>query len=108
MKKVLLMTALLLLPTMFICAQQEKSLKRKVAIGRFSNETQYGKGLFYDKENDPMQKQALDILSTKLAASEKFILLERDGLDALVAESGSDMQKIGALNMVYLNVERIE
>jgi len=30
-----------------------KVIKRKVAIGRFSNETQYGKGLFYDKENDP-------------------------------------------------------
>ena len=37
-------------------------LKRKVAIGRFSNETQYAKGIFYDKENDPMGKQALDIL----------------------------------------------
>lgn len=31
-------------------------LKRKVAIGRFSNETQYAKGIFYDKENDPMGK----------------------------------------------------
>lgn len=41
-------------------------LKRKVAIGRFSNETQYAKGIFYDKENDPMGKQALDILSTKI------------------------------------------
>lgn len=47
-------------------------LKRKVAIGRFSNETQYAKGIFYDKENDPMGKQALDILSAKLAASGKF------------------------------------
>lgn len=43
-----------------------------------------------------MGKQALDILSSKLAASEKFILLERDGLEELVAESGGDMQKIGA------------
>jgi len=34
-------------------------IKRKVAIGRFSNETQYAKGIFYDKENDPMGKQAL-------------------------------------------------
>ena len=51
-------------------------IKRKVAIGRFSNETQYAKGIFYDKENDPMGKQALDILSAKLAASGKFLLLE--------------------------------
>lgn len=75
---------------------QEKTLKRKVAIGRFTNETQYAKGIFYERENDPIAKQALDILSAKLAASGKFILLERDGLEELVAESGSDMQKIGA------------
>lgn len=98
MKKKRLFLALLFLA---ICssvayAQDGKTLKRKVAIGRFSNETQYGKGLFYDKENDPMRKQALDILSTKLAASGKFILLERDDLDVLVEEAGGEMQKIGA------------
>ena len=75
---------------------QDKTIKRKVAIGRFSNETQYAKGLFYDKENDPMRKQALDILSAKLAASGKFILLEREDLDLLVAEAGEDMNKTGA------------
>lgn len=67
-----------------------------MAIGRFSNETQYGKGLFYDKGNDPMRKQAMDILSSKLAASGKFILLERDDLDILVSEAGDAMDKINA------------
>ena len=81
--------------------QQEsgKVLKRKVAIGRFSNETQYAKGLFYDKENDPMGRQASDILSTRLAASGKFLLLERNDLDKLQEENQlnkSDLQKIGA------------
>lgn len=75
---------------------EQRTIKRKVAIGRFSNETQYAKGLFYDKENDPMRKQALDILSSKLASSGKFILLEREDLDILVAEAGADMKKIGA------------
>ena len=79
-----------------LAAQEERTIKRKVAIGRFSNETQYSKGVFYDKENDPMRKQALDILSSKLAASGKFILLEREDLDILVNEAGSDMNKIGA------------
>ena len=79
-----------------VSAQSNKTIKRKVAIGRFSNETQYAKGLFYDKENDPMRKQALDILSSKLAASGKFILLEREDLDILVAEAGDAMRKIGA------------
>lgn len=63
-----------------------KILKRKVAIGRFSNETQYAKGGFYDKKNDPMGKQALDILSAKLAASGKFLLLERSDLASLLEE----------------------
>ena len=48
-----------------------------MAIARFSNETSYAKGLFYDKNNDPIGKQAVDILSTKLASLGKFILLER-------------------------------
>jgi curli biogenesis system outer membrane secretion channel CsgG len=80
-------------------AQQEKGLKRKVAIGRFSNETQYSKSVFYDKENDPMGKQASDILSTRLAASEKFLLIERQDYDKIVSElstGGGLSQKIGA------------
>ena len=88
-----LLALLIVLPS---AAQEERTIKRKVAIGRFSNETQYAKGLFYDKENDPMRKQALDILSSKLAASGKFILLEREDLDVLVKEASTDMNKIGA------------
>lgn len=89
----ILLAFMIVLP---LAAQEERTIKRKVAIGRFSNETQYSKGLFYDKENDPMRKQALDILSSKLAASGKFILLEREDLDILVNEAGADMNKIGA------------
>ena len=95
MKKLLLLFVAFAV-AMTTYAQNEKTIKRKVAIGRFSNETQYGKGIFYDKDNDPMGKQALDILSAKLAQSGKFILLERSDLDLLVQESGENMQKIGA------------
>lgn len=94
LKFVLLLVLAFSTSNILIC--QEKTIKRKVAIGRFSNETQYAKGLFYDKENDPMRKQALDILSSKLAASGKFILLERDDLDILATEAGGNMNKIGA------------
>lgn len=94
--KTLLSVLLAFLIALPMVAQEERTIKRKVAIGRFSNETQYAKGLFYDKENDPMRKQALDILSSKLAASGKFILLEREDLDILVNEAGADMNKIGA------------
>ncbi len=95
-KKILYMMAFLMLAIPVFSQSSEKTLKRKVAIGRFTNETQYGKGLFYDRENDPMRKQALDILSAKLAASGKFILLEREDLEKLMAEAGENMQKIGA------------
>lgn len=94
--KKLLSVLLALMVALPMAAQGERTIKRKVAIGRFSNETQYAKGLFYDKENDPMRKQALDILSSKLAASGKFILLEREDLDILVSEAGEGMNKIGA------------
>ena len=81
----------------------QKVIKRKVAIGRFSNETQYAKGIFYDKDNDPMGKQALDILSAKLAASEKFLLLERGDLNTLLEEakkSDNGLATIGADYMI--------
>ena len=87
---------------------QHKTVKRKVAIGRFSNETEYGKGLFYDKENDPMGKQALDILSTKLAASGKFLLLERNDLASLLEEAnrnGSNAQQ--AIDADYMIIGSI-
>lgn len=80
--------------------KDEPGLKRKVAIARFSNETQYAKGMFYDKDNDPLGKQTVDILSTKLAASNKFILLERQDLDKILSElnyaSNEGYQKVGA------------
>lgn len=84
-----------------------KTIKRKVAIGRFSNETQYAKGIFYDKENDPIGKQALDILSAKLAASDKFILLERGDLATLLEENkknGTSLSTIGADYMIIGSV----
>ncbi len=83
--------------------QEGRVIKRKVAIGRFSNETQYAKGVFYDKKNDPMGKQALDILSAKLAASGKFLLLERSDLATLLEEAKkgeSNLSTIGADYMI--------
>ena len=79
-------------------------LKRKVAIGRFSNETQYGKGAFYDRDNDPMGKQAQDLLVAKLASTNKFLLLERDDFSLLEAEAalsgGDSSSKVGADYMI--------
>lgn len=80
-------------------ATSYQGLKRTVAIARFSNETEYAKGAFYDKENDPLGKQAVDILSAKLAAKGKFVLLERADADKIQAEvenHGGTAQKVPA------------
>ena len=90
-------------PTIQTAQDDGMVLKRKVAIGRFTNETQYAKGIFYDRENDPMGKQALDILSSKLASSGKFLLLERSDLATLLEEcqkGGTSASVIGADYMI--------
>lgn len=63
-----------------------KSLKRKVAIGRFTNETVYGQSFFIDKDNNRIGKQAMDILSAKLFETGKFIMLERADLAQIQKE----------------------
>lgn len=69
-----------------LTATPERFLKRKVAIGRFTNETKYGQSYFLDANNDVIGKQAMDILSAKLAATDKFILLERADIDKINKE----------------------
>lgn len=84
--------------------QTKRVLKRKVAIARFTNETQSAKTPYYDKDNDPLGKQALDILSSKLANSHKFILFERNDLSKLLTESeqsGDSFQHIGAEYLIF-------
>lgn len=85
----------------------ERVLKRKVAIGRFSNETSYAKGIFYDKNNDPMGKQALDILSAKLAASGKFLLLERNDMDVLLKENETNGTSLSTIRADYMIIGSI-
>jgi curli biogenesis system outer membrane secretion channel CsgG len=87
--------------------QDVKFIKRKVAIGRFSNETQYAKGIFYDKANDPMGKQALDILSAKLAASGKFLLLERSDLATLLEEAKKGEGSLSTIGADYMIIGSI-
>lgn len=65
----------------------QKVLKRKVAIGRFTNETRYGKTFLRDGELDPLGKQASDMLSTRLVDSGQFIVFERPDLSKLEREA---------------------
>lgn len=65
-----------------------RTLKRKIAIARFTNETNYGRSFLLDKDSDPIGKQAVDILSKKLLDTGKFILLERADMEKINAELG--------------------
>ncbi len=72
--------------TLEVSAEKPSGLKRKVAISRFTNETKYGQSFFIDKNNDKIGKQAMDILSSKLFESGKFIMLERADLSKIEDE----------------------
>jgi curli biogenesis system outer membrane secretion channel CsgG len=61
-------------------------LKRKVAIARFSNETQSGQSFLVDNSGDRIGKQAADILSARLTETGKFMMFERLDADDLSAE----------------------
>jgi curli biogenesis system outer membrane secretion channel CsgG len=71
-----------------VAAEQtgKRYLKRKVAIARFSNETVYGQGFWVDENKDRIGKQASDILAARLAATDRFILLERIDIDKIAKE----------------------
>jgi len=78
-------------------SQPKHFIKRKVAIGRFTNETNYGKGFFDKSSEQSIGRQAMDILSARLAASEKFIMLEREDMDLINSEL--EMNNLGNLNI---------
>jgi len=60
-----------------------RTLKRKIAIARFTNETRYGRTLLRDDDLDPLGKQASDMLASRLVASGKFLVFERPDLEKI-------------------------
>ncbi len=63
-----------------------KRLKLKIAIGRFSNETRYGRTFVTDGAGDPLGKQASDMLSARLVESGSFLVFERPDLGKILHE----------------------
>jgi hypothetical protein len=45
------------------------TLKRKIALGRITNETSYGRSLLRDRFDDPLGKQVTDLMSKSLTES---------------------------------------
>ena len=77
----------------------QPTLKRKIAIGRFSNSTNYGRALLSEGQKDPLAEQASDMLMTRLVDTGQFLVLERSDLDAVKDEAGitgTPSQLVGA------------
>src|SRR6185437_2112535 len=75
-----------LMATVVASAPNVPILKRKIAIGRFSNATNYGRALLSEGERDPLANQASDMLMARLTDSGKFLVFERGDLDTVQRE----------------------
>jgi curli biogenesis system outer membrane secretion channel CsgG len=69
--------------------------KTKIAIARFSNESNYGRSLLTDQDLDRIGKQASDMLMSRLVLSGKFLVLERP--DAAKLEREQKLSGSGSL-----------
>ena len=88
-------------------APRTPSLKHKIALGRISNETTYGRSLLRDASGDPLGKQVTDLFSKALTQSGAFLVFERPDIGKVEAESrlaetrlnliGVDVLVIGSL-----------
>lgn len=84
-------------------APAQPTLKRKIAIGRISNETSYGKSLLRDNAGDPVGKQIADMLSKALTESGAYVVLERTDvvkLEEEAARTGTKQNLIGVDAMI--------
>lgn len=91
-----------------------KGLKRKLVLGRFSNESSYGKAL-YSGTSDPLERSLHDTILTQLIDSGKFVVLERNDIAILEKEQsisnvkaniiGSDTVLLGSITRFSRSVE---
>jgi hypothetical protein len=68
-----------------VAAPLPQADRMTVAIGRFTNESTYGSGLFTDESGDRLGKQASDLLSNRLAETQRFVIVERPDIGRLQA-----------------------
>jgi len=83
-----------------------KRYKLKVSVGRFTNETNYGRSLLTDADLDRIGKQASDMLASRLVQSGQFIVLERPDLNKVTWEQqiSGDSKLVGSDTLVIGSV----
>ena len=62
------------------------TLKRKIALGRITNETNYGQSLLRERSGDPLGKQVADLMSKALTESGAYLVFERPDIGRIQAE----------------------
>ncbi len=88
-------------------APAKPTLKRKIALGRVTNESAYGRSLLRDRNDDPLGKQVTDMLSKALTESGSFIVLERPDIGRLKDEAaltGTKLELVGVDALVIGSV----
>lgn len=81
----------------------QPTLKRKIALGRITNETTYGQSLLRDSRGDPLGKQVTDMLSKGLTESGAYLVFERPDIASLKDESnlvGTKLNLVGVDTLV--------
>lgn len=63
------------------------TLKRKIAVGRLSNETTYGKSLLSDASNDKISDKISDMFVQGLTNSGNYLIFERPDIERLQGEA---------------------
>lgn len=79
-------------------------LKRKIALGRITNETSYGRSLLRDSAGDPLGKQVTDLLSKSLTESGAYLVFERPDILKLKDESNLTGTKLNIIGVDALIV----
>jgi curli biogenesis system outer membrane secretion channel CsgG len=85
-------------------ASDRPVLKRKIALGRITNETSYGRSLLRDAAGDPLGKQVTDLLSKSLTESGAYLVFERPDISKLKDESALTGTKLNIVGVDALIV----
>lgn len=87
-----------------LAAPARPTLKRKIALGRITNETSYGRSLLRDSAGDPLGKQVTDLLSKSLTESGAYLVFERPDISRLKDESNLTGVKLNLIGVDALIV----
>lgn len=87
-----------------LAAPAKPTLKRKIALGRITNETSYGRSLLRDSAGDPLGKQVTDLLSKSLTESGAYLVFERPDISRLKDESSLTGVKLNLVGVDALIV----